>query len=134
MADKEKPSPPREIALRARAGRGALRLRLQVGDGLVAEWTVAVAGGPLDRRLWKGSTADGAPEEAELPEAGLVDGAICTVLVLIFGPAVDSPYHVELEATQGGQSVLQERQRWSGKVQARRTTSLSARIPLGVMP
>jgi hypothetical protein len=134
MADKEKSSPPREIALRLRAGGGALRLRLQIGDGLVADWTVAVAGGPLDRRLWKGSTSDGAAEEVELPEAGLVEGATCTVLVMIFGPAVDSPYHVELEAMQGERSALAERQRWSGKVQARRTASLSARIPVGVTP
>ena len=110
------------------ASAGDLVLELHLGDGVAADWTVRVEGGPGGARVTTGSSADPHPDRVVLSASAV--GADLTWMVVFFGPAEEVSYHYRLTLTQGGRNVLARPIRGGGEVKARRTKVVSGTISL----
>ncbi len=115
--------PDRKARVDPEAGR--VELRFVVGDGVVGDWSARLVGAP--NRSWSGNTDDALPDAVSLPAAGL-DGTSIAWVVVLYGPAAATPYHVRVRCLQGGRERLDRPLRLSGTLQPRAAKVLSGTV------
>ena len=113
---------------RLRPQAGPCTLRLRIGDGVVADWTVKIRREGAVIATFHGITADGEPPEIAVPAPAI--GARVEWLVVLFGAAEARRYTVTLRVLQEGRELLRPNLVRSGQIQARRTARESGEIAL----
>lgn len=120
--------PERKVYIKAEGP--PIEFIVRIGDGLQADWTAHLRSEDKLVATWKGSTGAAAGEQGfTVPAADLrgKDPAI-RLLIVLFGPAEDVPFHVFIEAHQGGENAFEPPFRLSGRAAARQVTTQEVKI------
>lgn len=120
--------PERKVYIKAEGP--PIEFIVRIGDGLQADWTAHLRSEDKLVATWKGSTGASAGGQGfTVPAADLrgKDPAI-RLLIVLFGPAEDVPFHVFIEAHQGGENAFEPPFRLSGRAAARQVTTQEVKI------
>lgn len=111
-------SEPLELLV-ARDG-GPVELALEIGAGLIGDWTLRLlCGGALDE-AWAGTSSDRLPDVIQLlPERLLREGTRLEWIVTVYGPANDVGFDLGLRAHQGRRRCVEFPPRRQGELKAR---------------
>lgn len=102
---------------------------VRIGDGLIGFWIVALMDGSTLVRRFEGRSDDALPDQVRLPASALKpDGSALSWSVMLFPSTRKAPYHVAVDVTQDGKSLLKRVVRLSGQLEPRKNHTLSGTI------
>lgn len=106
-------------------GPGPVTVRVLIGDGLMADWTIKVRrdGAVVHQAHGKTSDGDPTPVHVAAPQGCTVEWA-----VILFGAASPRAYRVKLQVQQDGRSLLDVPITRPGQAPARRTAVESGQV------
>lgn len=110
---------------------GLISLILDIPREVSGDWTVNLSGYAARRRRWEGTNRDNLPDVVRVAPA-VLNGEDATLnwSVILYAPAQEVSYRIEVRLEQDERSLLPEPIVYEGELQARKPKVLSGTITL----